>query len=229
MFAATAVDVAPLECEMRPYMSVLYADNAKKARVNLPLGSTLRLCPSPADGAQVLTPPDSGTTENCVFYEFGVTARQPDVQLTKMRTGVGKALADKKCPPLDYSRQSYPGKAYFFLSQNVPLPNAFAVKARIESAGLAFLKQEQKQRKDGASAVDFGNSPLGVASISEAPALACRSNAKVFQGRYAACYRAEIYNQAVRGGWSLLIALDKNREYKFIESSREEKVGPVPK
>jgi hypothetical protein len=218
MLAATPVDVAPLECEMRPYMSVLHADAAKKARVNLPLGATLRKCGAPTEGSQVLTVPDSGGTDMCVFYEFGAGGKEFDVQTTKMRTGVGKALADKKCPAIDYGKQSYPGKDYFFLSDNVPLPNAFAVKARVENAGLAFLKQEQKERKDGKPAVDFGNSPLGVSSISAALTNECRQHASFFQGRYAACYRAEFYNKTVRGGWSLLVALNKKREYTFIES-----------
>ena len=225
MLAATPVDVAPLECGMRPYMSVLHADQAKKAKVNLPLGATLRLCAAPAEGSQVLTVPDSGGTDICVFYEFGVDGKRPDVQTTKMRTAIGKALADKKCPAIDYRRQSYPGKDYFFLSDNVPLPNAFAVKARVESAGLAFLKIEQKERKDGKAAVDFGDSPLGVLSISAAPTTDCRKHASFFQGRYAACYRAEFYNKSVRGGWTLLLALDKKREYTFIESAHE--VKPV--
>ncbi|WP_426102706.1 hypothetical protein [Massilia sp. TSP1-1-2] len=221
MLAATPVDVAPLECEMRPYMTTLYADPAKKSKVNLPLGATLRKCSSPAEGSQVLTAPDSGGTEMCVLYEFGVDANKADVQIGKMRTGVGKSLADKKCPAIDYGKQSYPGKDYFFLSDNVPLPNAFAIKARVETAGLAFLKDEQKARKDGKPAIDFGNSPLGVASISQAPALECRQHASFFEGRYAACYRAEFYNKAVRGGWTLLIALNKKREYQFIESAHE--------
>lgn len=229
MLAATPVDVAPLECEMRPYMSVLHADPAKKAKVNLPLGSTLRLCKSPTEGSQVLTVPDSGGTEMCVFYEFGINAKEPEVQTTKMRTGVGKALADKKCPPLDYSQHSYPGKDYFFLSDNVPLPNAFAVKARVEKTGLAFLKdeqKEQKQPKDGRPAVDFGTTALGVASIAAAPMNDCRKNASLLAGRYAACYRVEVYNKAIRGGWNVLVALNTKREYNIIESAY--KPGPQP-
>ena len=223
MLAATPVDVAPLECEMRPYMTTLYGDPAKKGKVNLPLGSTFRKCASPTELSQVLTVPDSGGTEACVFYEFGVDAKKPDVQVGKMRTGVAKSLADKKCPPIDYSRQSYPGKDYFFLSDNVPLPNAYAVKARVESSGLAFLKEEQKERKDGKPAIDFGNSPLGVLSISAALTNDCRQHVSFFQGRYAACYRVEFYNKAVRGGWSLLVALNKKREYQIIESAHDAK------
>ncbi len=219
MLAATPVDVAPLECEMRPYMTTLYADAAKTARVNLPLGSTLRLCKGPNQGSQVLTVPESGGTEVCVFYEFGVNANKLDLVTTKMRTGVGRPQADKKCAPLDYSRQRYPGKHYFFLSDNVPLPNAFAVRARIESGALAFLRQEQATRKDGKPALAFGDSAIGVASISAAPDNDCRKNAGMFEGRYAACYRAEIYNQAVSGAWTLLLALNKKREYIFIESA----------
>ncbi len=218
MLAATPVDVAPLECEMRPYMTALYADAAKTAKVKLPLGATLRKCASPTENSQVLTVPDSGGTEVCVVYEYSVDAKKSDVVLGKMRTGVAKSLADKKCPPLDYSKQSYPGKDYFFLSDNVPLPNAFAVKARVESAGLAFVKQEQKVRKDGKPAVDFGNTPFSVASISAAPPTECNKKASFFQGRYAACYRVEIYNKTARGG-TLLLALNKKREYQFIEST----------
>ncbi|MEJ7805357.1 MAG: hypothetical protein WKG03_05485 [Telluria sp.] len=218
MLAATPVDVAPLECEMRPYMTVLYADTAKKAKVNLTLGSTFRKCASPTELSQVLTVPDSGGTEMCVFYEFAVDGKKPDVQVGKMRTGVGKSLPDKKCAPLDYSRQSYPGKDYFFLSDNVPLPNAFAVKARVENGGLAFLKQEQKL---GKPVVDYGNTPLSVASISAAPPKECRKHAGYFEGRYAACYRVGIYNKTVRGGHTLLIALNKKREYQFLESAHQ--------
>lgn len=224
MLAATPVDVAPLECEMRPYMSVLYADPAKKARVNLPLGSTLRKCAAPEEGSQVLTFPDSGGTEICVFYEFGVNAKDNAVQATKQRTAVAKSLADKKCPAIDYGRQSYPGKDYFFLSDNVPLPNAFAVKAKVESAGLAFLAEEKKRRPERAG-VDFGTSPLNVASISAAPAADCRKHASFFQGRYAACYQVEFYNKTVRGGWTLLVALNKKREYQLIESAHDIKAG----
>ena len=223
MLAATPVDVAPLACEMRPYMKTLHVDPARKAKVNLPLGATLRKCSSPAEGSQVLTVPDSGGTEMCVFYEFGVDPDKFDVQIRKMRSGVAKALPDKKCPPIDYGKQSYPGKDYFFLFDNVALPNAFAIKARMETAGLAFLKQEQTERKDGKPPVDFGNSPLRMASIAEAPSGECRKHAGMFEGRYAACYRAEFYNQTVRGGWTLLIALTSKREYKFIESAHEVK------
>ena len=223
MLTAAPVDVAPLECEMRPYMTALYADAAKKSKVNLPLGATYRKCAAPTEPSQVLTVPDSGGTEMCVLYEFAVDPKHPDVQVGKMRTGVAKSLPDKKCPPLDYGKQSYPGKHYFFLSDNVPLPNAFAIKARVESAGLAFLRQEQNERKDGKPAIDVGNSPLNVASISAAPSAECRKRASFFQGRYAACYRAEFYNQTLRGGHSLLIALNKKREYQFIESAHEAK------
>ena len=109
MLAATPVDVAPLACTLQPYTTVLYADAAKKAKVNLPPGALVRKCSVPGEGAQVLTAPDSGGTEMCVFYEFGVETKKPDVEVGKMRTGVGKSLPDKKCPPLDYSRQSLPG------------------------------------------------------------------------------------------------------------------------
>ena len=219
MLAATPVDVAPLECEMTPYTMALYADPAKKAKVNLPPGALVRKCGLPREGSQVLTKPDSGGTEVCVFYEFGVDGKQLDVVTRKQRTGVAKFLPDKSCPAIDYRAQTYPGKDYFFLFDNVPLPNAFAVKARVESGGLAFLRQEQKERKDLAP-FDFGNSQLGVATISAALTNECRKRADFFQGRYSACYRVEFYNQAVRGGWSLLLALNKKNEYRFIESAR---------
>lgn len=218
MLAATPVDVAPLQCEMKPLTSVLYADPAKKSRVNLPPGAALRKCAAPRDGSQVITKPDSGGTEICVIYEFGLDPRQV-VQTDTKRTGLAKSLPDKSCPPLDYSRQTYPGKHYFFLSDNVPLPNAFAVKARVETAGLTFLKEEQKKRKEGMPKVDFGNSPLGVLSVSAVVTPECRKHASFFQGRYSACYRVEFYNQAVRGGWSVLVALDKKGEYQLIESA----------
>ena len=222
MLAAPPVDVAPLECEMRPYMKVLYARPGGKARVHLPLGATLRLCAAPGESSQVLTVPDSGGTEMCVFYEFGVDSKVTDLQTTPMRTGVGKALADKKCPAIDYRKQTYPGKDYFFLSDKVPLPNAFAIKERVETAGLAFLKQEQKERKNGpATGVDFGTTPLGLISISATPVEQCRKNAGLFEGRYAACYSVEFFNQAVRGGWTLLVALNSKREYQFIESAHQ--------
>jgi hypothetical protein len=217
MLAATPVDVAPLECEMRPYMTQLFADAAKTARVKLPLGATLRKCAPPL-ASQVLTVPDSGGTEMCVFYEFGAGGKGLDVLTTKMRTGVAKSLADKKCPALDYARQGYPGKDYFFLSDNVPLPNAFGVKARVESGGLAFLKQEQAARKDGRPAANFGTAPLSVLSVSYALTNECRKQAGFFQGRYSACYRAEVYNNKVRGGWTLMVALNKQGEYLLVDS-----------
>jgi hypothetical protein len=226
MFAATPVDVAPLACEMRPLMTTLFADQAKQAKVNLPLGATLRLCHAPGEGSQVLTTPDSGGTEMCVFYEFGVDSKKTDVQTSKMRTGVAKALPNKKCPAIDYGKQSYPGKDYFFLSDNVPLPNAFAVKAKIEKDGLAFLQQEQKARKDGKPALNVGSSPLTVMSISAALTTDCRKHASFFQGRYAACYRAEVYNKSIRGDWQLLVALNKKPEYVFIESNHGAPAAP---
>ncbi len=228
MLAATPVDVAPLECEMRPYMTTLYADPAKKAKVNLPLGATLRVCAAPTNGTQVVTVPDSGGTEMCVIYEFPVEGKKADVQSGKMRTGVAKSLADKKCPPLDYSRQGYPGKDWMFLSDNVTLPNAYAVKAKVEKDGLAFLNEEKKTRKDR-SGVDYGTTPLQVASISATPLVECRKRAGFFKGRDAACYRAEFYNKTVRGGWTMLIALTGKREYQIIESERDVKVSDEPR
>ncbi len=167
----------------------------------------------------MLTVPDSGGTEVCVVYEYSVDAKKSDVVLGKMRTGVAKSLADKKCPPLDYSKQSYPGKDYFFLSDNVPLVNAHRVKETVEKGGLAFLKSEQAQRKELAGLPAGGNTPLRVAAIDAAKESECRVKASFFQGRYSACYRAEVYNEALRGGLALHVALNKKGEYVFIQSS----------
>ena len=217
---ATMPVSAPVECEVRPYTAELHIDAAKKARVNLPPGSTYRKCSVAREGAQVLTKPDSGGTTACVFYEFTVDPKNPEVQVGARKAAVAKSLADKSCPPIDYGVQSYPGKDWFFLSDNVPLENAYRVKARVERAGLAFLEEEKKQLKDPKQALDFGNSPLGVYSVSAAPPLECRTKQAFFQERYAACYMAVIYNKAIRGGWTLHVALRKNGEYKFIESNR---------
>jgi hypothetical protein len=221
MFATMPVE-APVQCEATPYMVALYADPAKKARVNLPPGSTYRKCSSAAEGAQVTTKPDSGGTVACVMYEFTVDPKEREVQVGKRKTAVAKSLPNKECPPVDYSAQSYPGKDWFFLSDNVPLENAYRVKDRIEKGGLAFLIEEKKLRKD-APAFDFGNTPLGVYSISQAPAVECKANQGFFQARFAACYKAVIYNKTVRGGWTLHVGLRKNGEYQFIESKRAAK------
>lgn len=219
MFATMPVE-APVQCEVTPYLVALHIDAAKKARVNLPPGSTYRKCSNAAEGARVITKPDSGGTTACVMYEFTVDPKERQVQVGERKTAVAKSLENKECPPVDYSAQSYPGKDWFFLSDNVPLENAYRVKERIEKAGLAFLVEEKKERKDGAPALDFGNTPLGVYSISIAPAMECRTRQGFFQTRYAACYKAVIYNKAVRGGWTLHIGLHKNGEYQFIESKR---------
>lgn len=221
MFATMPVE-APVQCEATPFMVALHVDAAKKARVNLPPGSTYRKCSSAAEGAQVITKPDSGGTTACVIYEFTVDPKEREVQIGKRKTGVAKSLPNKECPPVDYSAQSYPGKDWFFLADNVPLENAYRVKERIEKGGLAFLIEEKKQRKD-APALDFGNSPLGVYSIAPAPAVECKANQGIFQTRLAACYVAVIYNKSVRGGWTLHVGLRKNGEYKFIESKRAAK------
>ena len=214
---------APLQCEVRPYKAQLHEDAAKKGRVNLPPDAMLRTCSNEREGSQVITKPDSGGTTACVFYEFRVNARNPEVQTAPRKTAVAKSLADKRCPSIDYSAQSYPGNDWFFLSDNVPLENAYRVKARVESGGLAFLNEEKKLFKEHNGALDFGNTPLGVFAVSSAPPPDCRKRQSFFQERYAACYKAEIYNKSVRGGWTVHIALRKNGEYKFIESNRVRK------
>ena len=219
MFATMPVE-APVQCEATPYLVALHIDAAKKARVNLPPGSTYRKCSSASEGAQVITKPDSGGTTACVFYEFTVDPKEREVQVGKRMTAVAKSLPNKECPAVDFSAQSYPGKDWFFLSDNVPLENAYRVKERIETGGLAFLNEEKKERKDAAPALDFGTTPLGVYSVSAAPAMECRTKQGFFQARFAACYKAVIYNKTVRGGWTLHVGLRKNGEYKFIESKR---------
>ena len=220
MPATMPVDNGPTACEVRPYKGTLHADLAKKSKINLPEGAIYRSCANPREGSLVITKPDSGGTTACVFYEFAVNPKTPDISLAKRKTAVAKSLKDTSCPAVDFSAQSYPGKDWFFLSDNVPLENAYRVKARIESAGLAFLNEEKKQLKDPKAALDFGASPLGVYAVSAAPPLECRTKQGFFQERYAACYMAVIYNQAVRGGWTLHVGLRKNGEYKFIESAR---------
>jgi hypothetical protein len=220
---ATMPVEAPVACEVRPYKAELHVDVAKKARVNLPPGSTLRKCSTPGESSQVVTKPDSGGTTACVFYEFTVDPKEPEVQVGVRKAAVAKSLPNKECPAIDFGAKSYPGKDWFFLSDNVPLENAYRVKARIETAGLAFLDEEKKERKASAPALDHGNSPLGVYSVSAAPASECLSKQGFFQTRFAACYKAAIYNKSVRGGWTLHVGLRKNGEYKFIESQRVNK------
>lgn len=219
MFATMPVE-APVQCQVTPYLVALHVDAAKKARVNLPPGSTYRNCSSPVEGSRVVTKPDSGGTTACVVYEFMVDPKERQVQVGKRNTAVAKSLPNKECPPVDFSAQGYPGKDWIFLSDNVPLENAFRVKARIEKDGLAFLNEEKKNRKDAAPALDFGDTPLGVYSVSAAPPPECKTNQSFFQSRFAACYKAVIYNKSVRGGWTLHVGLHKNGEYKFIASKR---------
>lgn len=221
MPATMPVDTGPTACEVRLFKGSLHADPAKKSKVNLPDGAIYRGCANPREGAQVITKPDSGGTTACVFYEFTVDAKAPDITFGKRKAAISKALADKSCPAVDFSMQSYPGKDWFFLSDNVPLENAYRAKARVESAGLAFLSEEKKQLKNSKAGLDFGTSPLGVYAISAAPAMACHNQKDFFHERYAACYTAVIYNRTMRGGWSVRIGLRTNGEYKFIASSKE--------
>ena len=222
MFATMPV-TAPSECEVRPLKTELFVDAAKKAHVNLPPGATYRKCAAPGEGARIITKPDSGGTTACVFYEFIVDPKNPEVQVGKRKAAVAKSMADKSCPAVDYSAQSYPGKDWFFLADNVPLENAYRVKARVESGGLAFLDQEQRELKDPKAGIDHGTTALGVYSVSPAPPLECRVKQSFFQERFAACYVAEIYNKTVRGGWTVHVALRKSGEYKFIESKLAKK------
>ena len=223
MPATMPIDTGPTACEVRPYKGTLHADAAKKARVNLPEGAMLRLCKNPREGAQVITKPDSGGTTACVFYEFTVDGKAPEVQLAPRKTAVAKSMPDTKCPAIDHSTQSYPGKNWFLLSDNVPLVNAYRVKAKVETEGLAFLNEEKKLLKDATAALDFGNSQLGVYAINYAEPPKCRTKQGFFHERFAACYEAVIYNASVRGGWTLHVALRKSGEYKFIESARKAK------
>lgn len=219
------VDTLPPQCEMRPYDKPLFADAKRTAKVKLPAGARLRQCTAAADGAQIITAPDSGGTEMCVIYEYGVDHKIVDVVLRMQRTGVARARADKSCPALDFSRQGYPGKDWFFMSDNLPLPNAFKVKEAVEKGGLAFLNQEKAQRKDRAG-IDYGTTQLQVEGIAPTEQLECRQTAGFFQGRYAACYRARVYNQTIRGDWWLVLGLTKDNEYKILQSIRTPPIVP---
>lgn len=221
MPATMPIDTGPTACEVRPYKGTLHADAAKKARVNLPEGAMFRVCKDPREGAQVITKPDSGGTTACVFYEFAVDARTPEVQLSPRKTAVAKSLAGGVCPAFDPSAQSYPGKDWFFLSDNVPLVNAYRVKAKVEKDGLAFLNEEKALLKDPKGGLDYGTTALGVYAISAAAPPKCRTTQGFFHEKFAACYEAVIYNQSVRGGWTVHVALRKNGEYKLIESARK--------
>lgn len=220
------VDSLPPQCEVRPYDKPLFADARRTAKVKLPPGATLRQCSSKADGAQIITAPDSGGTEMCVIYEYGVDNKVVDVVLRMQRTGVARSRADKSCPPLDFSRQGYPGKDWFFMSDNLPLANAFKVKETVEKGGLAFLNEEKKTVKERA-AIDYGSTPLQVEGIAPTEQVECRQTAGFFQGRYAACYRAKVYNQTIRGDWWLVLGLTKDNEYKILQSLRTPPVVPV--
>lgn len=210
MFADMPPTTAAVTCEVRPFKESLFADATKTAKVNLPSGAISRKCSSEREGWHVMTKPDSGGTEACVLYEFGVNPKT-GLFNNKQRTAVAKSLKGGACPELDTSAQGYPGKAWFFLSDNVPLVNAHRVKEKVEAAGAAFLKKENRTPA-------IGDSPIYVYSISEAPELECRTTTKMFAERYAACYKTIIYNKAVRGEWSLHVALRKKGEYIFIES-----------
>ena len=222
MPATMPIDTAPTACEVRPYRGALHADSAKKARVNLPEGVILRACKDPREGAQVITRPDSGGTTACVFYEYMVDAKAPEVQLSVRKTAVSKSLPDKSCPAIDHSARRYPGKDWFFLSDNVRLVNAYRVKDTVEKEGLKFLNEEYKLMKDPKTAPDFGNSQLGVYAISYAEPPKCRSKRDFWPERYAACYGVVVYNASIRGR-TLHVALSKDGKYKFIESARDTK------
>ena len=212
MFADMPPNNAAVSCEVRPFTESLFADKTKTAKVNLPPGAISRKCSSATEGWVVMTKPDSGGTEACVLYQFGV---DPKTGLfnNQQRTAVAKSLKGGACPELDTSAQGYPGKAWFFLSDNVPLVNAHRVKEKVQADGAAFLKKENRTPA-------MGDSPVYVHAISEAPNPECRTTAKLFAERYAACYKTVIYNKAVRGGWFLHVALRKSGEYIFIESKR---------
>lgn len=218
MLATLPVDAPPQDCRATPQVTTLFADAAKTRKVTLPPGPILRQCASSADGAQVLTKPDSGGTEMCIFYEMPVDPKNPQIQIKRQRAGVAKSLPDKSCPEIDFTRAGYPGKNWFFLSENVVLANAFKVKQKVETEGLAFLKSEKTAPPQTRPVADYGTAPLGLMGIAQAGAIECRKNAGFFQGRYAACYRAEVYNPNVRGDRTLVIGLTKNGEYRFIES-----------
>ncbi len=213
----------PVVCEAKAFTRTLFADEAKKAKVNLPPGATLRTCSSPRERSAVLTKPDSGGTEMCVVYEFGVDPKDPERETMPQRTLVAKSIDKKDCPALDYSAQAYPGKAWFFLSDNVPLPNAFKVKAAVESGGLNFVNEEAKGIKGSPPSPAYGTTPLGVYAIDNAKPSECKSEGKFFQERFAACYRVGIYNLAARGGWTMHVGLRKNGEYVFIRSTHAAK------
>jgi len=219
MFTAMPIDTAPVECEVRPFSAALYADVAKKSKVNLPPNVTYRKCNVPGERSAVVTMPASGGTEACVFYEFTVDPAVPDVQKPKekMRTGVARSIGGKQCPKMEYGARTYPGRDYFFLSDNVPLVNAHRVKEAVEKGGLAFLKSAQAQSKEQGLATRVGQAPLRVAAIDAAKESQCRAKASFLQGRYSACYRAEVYNEAIRGGLAIHVALNKKGDYVLID------------
>lgn len=212
MLADMPVNADAVQCEVRPYKESLFVDARKDKSVGLPKGAISRKCSSAREGWWVMTTPDSGGTEACVLYVFGVDPKTSLYNQQKL-TGVAKSLKGGACPAVDHSAQGFPGKDWFFLSDNVPLPNAHRVDAKIEADGLAFVKKENK-------VAGLGNTPIRVYSISDAPPPECRRTNKMFPERYAACYRAQIYNQAIRGGWTMHVALRKGGEYILIESNR---------
>ena len=217
MPVATPVDVMPPQCEMRPFKTPLFVDANRTAKVKLPPGANMRHCSAAADGAQIITAPDSGGTEMCVIYEYGVDSKITDVVIRPQRLGAAKSRPDKSCPAVDYSRQGYPGKEWFFMSDNLPLVNALKVKETVEKQGLDFLVKEKATRKDRAS-IDYGKTPIYVEAIAPTEQVECRRTAAFFQGRYAACYRAQIYNQAIKGKWWIIVGLTKDNQYRLLES-----------
>jgi hypothetical protein len=215
MFADMPPSAAAPSCEVTPFKATLFADASKTAKVNLPPGATSRKCTAAGEGWHVMTAPDSGGTEACVLYEFGV---DPKTSLfnNKKRTAVAKSLKGGACPKVDYGAQGYPGKDWFFLGDNIPLVNAHKVDERVEADGLAFLRKENKTPT-------MGDSPVFVHAIAEAAPLDCRKDTKMFPERYAACYKATIYNKAIRSGWSVFVALRKGGEYVLVGSERAAK------
>lgn len=220
MPVATPVDTMPPQCEMRPFTTPLFVDANRTAKVKLPPNAVLRRCTSAADGAQILTAPDSGGTEACVIYEYSVDNKITDIVIRPQhRTGVARSLKDKSCPKVDFSRQGYPGKEWFFMADNLPLANAYKVKETVEKEGLAFMAKEKSTLADRA-AIDYGTTALQVESIAPTEQVECRRTAGFFEGRYAACYRAKVYNQTIRGNWWLVVGLTKDNEYKILQSVR---------
>lgn len=219
MFAITPpIAPPPADCESRPYEVVLYADEARKAKVNLPPKPLLRAC-APPELSQVMTAPDSGGTTMCVSYVYDVALTAPDRLVGERRLLAAKSLPDKSCPQIDFKRQGFPGKPWMFLYQGVVVENAYKVKEKIESEGLAFLQLEQTAPGAAKPQVELGKSPLYVSAIQAATPSECRAGGQFFQERFPACYKASVYNQNIRG-WQIYVALRRNGEYKFGGSKR---------